>query len=173
MKKTMSVFLIVFSCSMWLASFIFLFNIFYPQNYQEIIKNCAKKYDLSKALIASVINVESGYDKNAVSKAGAVGLMQVLPTTANWLKNEKIDLFDPETNIDVGCEYLKMLYDKFENLTCALCAYNAGPSNVQMWLKSEKCSKDGKTLFYIPFRETREYTEKILKQEKIYAFLMK
>ena len=108
-------------------------------------------------LIYSVIKVESGFDKDAVSSKGACGLMQLMPETYMWLadinKGSHGDIFDPEENIKYGTFYLSLLYRKYNNWTYALCAYNAGTGNVDKWLKSEP--------FTVPFAETKNYVNKL------------
>ena len=139
----------------------------YPVKYKEYVFDNADYYGLDSALIFSIIKVESGFDQNAVSNAGAVGLMQITADTGDYIAKmqgiEKFDLSDPETNIAFGCYYLKYLLLKFEALNTALCAYNAGEGNVSAWLNNDKFSKDKKTLVFIPFTETREYVNKIQK----------
>jgi len=148
------------------------FSYFFPVKYEEIIFYCSKKYNLQPEVIASVINVESGYRKSAHSSKGAVGLMQILPSTADWVSN-KIgvtfeDLFSPEVNIEFGTYYLAYLIDYFGDIDLAICAYNAGQGNVNRWLSNEEYSSDGKSLNNIPFKETREYLAKVKKNIKIY-----
>jgi len=93
------------------------------------IKNASKKYNISEDLIRAVIKVESGYDVFSVSKAGAMGLMQLIPKTALELGVERP--FDIEENIDGGTRYLRMMLDRYNNdLDKALAAYNAGPYRV-------------------------------------------
>ena len=71
------------------------------------------------------------------------------------------DFTDPETSIMLGCHYLRHLIDIYGNVDTALAAYNAGMGNINSWLKNPDCSKDGKTLYYIPFPETRSYVQKV------------
>lgn len=96
---------------------------------ERAIRKASKKYKVSEDLIKAVIKIESGYDVYSVSKAGAMGLMQLMPKTALELGVEKP--FDIEENIDGGTKYLKMMLDKYNNdLSKALAAYNAGPNAV-------------------------------------------
>ncbi len=147
-----------------------------PLDYQEIVGQYAKEYELEEALIYAVIFSESGFRESVVSHAGAVGLMQVTPTTGDWIKGhlnieKEIDLTDPKTNIALGCWYLKWLYEKFDhNWATALAGYNAGQGNVEKWLADEQYSLDGSSLSNIPFPETAQYVEKVLFMQKIYEF---
>ncbi|MBO7187575.1 MAG: lytic transglycosylase domain-containing protein, partial [Clostridia bacterium] len=135
----------------------------------------SQKNDLSPYLVYAVILAESSFNKNVVSSAGAVGLMQVMPSTAKFIAKNlgeiEYDLFDAKTNIKFGTYYLRYLLDKFSVLETALLAYNAGEGTVKNWLKNSEYSKDGVSIFNVPFKETREYLEKILKYQKKYQKL--
>lgn len=104
-----------------------------PIENNEIIKNAvsnaSKKYNLSPELINAVIKVESGYNSNSISKTGAMGLMQLMPETANEMGvDEPYDIFQ---NVDGGSHYLKLMLEKYNgDLNKALAAYNAGPDKV-------------------------------------------
>ena len=147
----------------------------YPVKFQEEIEKCCKDYDLDKMLVYSIINVESSFNTNAVSPKGAIGLMQILPSTAQFisvkLNVKNYDLKDPRTNIRFGCYYVRYLLNKYSQRDTAVCAYNAGEGKVNEWLKNANYSKDGKTLYHVPYKETREYLEKINKNYKRYTFL--
>lgn len=145
---------------------------FYPMKYREEIEAYSQEFEVDPALVASVINVESGYDESAKSSKGAEGLMQILPSTGEWLTNKlgekNKDLFDAKNNIRLGTFYLSYLLDLFANKDLALCAYNAGQRNVQNWLSDKRYSFDGKTLFKIPFEETQNYLKKVNKNYAYY-----
>jgi soluble lytic murein transglycosylase-like protein len=117
-------------------------------DYSEIIHSVSSKYDIEPSLIRAVITVESNWNYNAVSDKGAMGLMQLMPSTARELAVR--NPFDPEENIDGGTRYLRFLLDKFNDLPLALAAYNAGPGTVE--------SHGG-----IPsITETKQYVNKVL-----------
>src|SRR5699024_5585468 len=112
-------------------------------------------------LIASIINVESRYDKLAVSHKEAKGLMQISPQTGQWasevleIKNySEQDLFEPDLNIQIGTWYINRLLDEFNgNMDLVLAAYNAGSGNVSKWISDEEYCSDGINLDKIPFKE--------------------
>ncbi len=145
------------------------YNIKYPIKYKDYIIKYADKYSLERELVASVINEESSYNSKAISKNGAIGLMQILPSTGEYIAKKLGDenystekLFDEETNIRYGCYYLSYLKEKFSDKKVYLSAYNAGETTVSMWLKDRELSGDGILLLDIPYNVTKNYTYKIL-----------
>lgn len=148
----------------------------YPQKFEEIVERYATLYDLSPHLVYAVIKAESGFDPDAISHVGAVGLMQIMPSTFVWLTDltgEEIApdrLTDPEVNIRYGCYFLRYLLNVYEDQTLTLAAYNAGMGNVAKWLASEEYSKDGK-LIEIPFEETKNYINRVTRYEETYDAL--
>lgn len=128
----------------------------------------------SPALTYAIIKAESKFDPLAVSEAGAVGLMQVMPATAEFMRNyfdlEEGDLFDPLYNIQIGTSYLLYLHKRFSSFSAIVAAYNAGEGNVSRWLKDERYSPDGVNLRSTPFRETNDYLKKVRKNFEIYRF---
>ena len=132
---------------------------------EPFIEEYSEKYQLDKELVYAVIECESGFDTHAVSKAGACGLMQLMPKTFWWItdtEDGELDIFDPETNIAAGCKYLKYLFGRFDNLETILAAYNAGEGNVSEWLRNPEYSDDGKSLKIIPYPETSIYVQKVI-----------
>lgn len=166
-------------CAVTLTIALLAFSIIYfgvcPKRYADFIESACKKYDLTEETVYAVIKVESGFNRNAKSAKGAIGLMQILPSTAEYICPDEtgIDLYNPETNVFTGVKYLSYLTDKFDDEKVALAAYNAGEGNVITWLSDENFSKDGKTLSVIPFKETRIYVEKVLKFKRLYKILYK
>ncbi|MBH0187322.1 MAG: lytic transglycosylase domain-containing protein [Nitrospira sp.] len=119
------------------------------QELEPMISRFSRQHQLHPALIRAVIKAESGFDPHAVSRAGAVGLMQLMPQTA--IRMDVRDLYDPEDNIGGGTKYLRQLLDRFRgNLPLALAAYNAGEHVVDRY----------RTL--PPYTETRQYVRKVL-----------
>lgn len=115
----------------------------------KIIHQESEKNNLDPRLVQSVIKAESNFKTDAVSPKGAIGLMQLMPSTANSLGVE--DPFDPAENVAGGTKFLSDLLNKYKNLDHALAAYNAGPSAVDRYAGIP------------PYRETRNYVEKVKK----------
>lgn len=156
----------------------------YPRTYEPAVLQYAKQYDVDPALVFAVIRTESSFQHDVISHAGAMGLMQITPDTFSWLQFKRPEeipeefeslesekLLHPETNIKYGVMLLSILLEEYGNTETALCAYNAGRGNVQSWLQNPEYSKDGKTLFYIPFTETRNYVKKVMDANKSYHSL--
>jgi soluble lytic murein transglycosylase-like protein len=126
-------------------------------SYDDIIKEKSRQYGVSEDLIKAVIQAESGFNPNAVSSAGALGLMQLMPATAAGLG--VTDPFDPEQNIDGGVRYLKGQIDRFGgDVKLALAAYNCGPNRV-INLKLDNLDNP-QQLSRLP-KETQNYVKKI------------
>ena len=149
----------------------------YPKQYSAYVEHYAKAYDLPPHLIYAVIRTESDFDSSATSAVGAIGLMQLLPDTFRWISDdvlrERLDdgmIYDPETNIRYGCYYLHLLYDRYEDWTAALAAYNAGPGRVDRWLDDPTMlDADGKlNPDAIPATETRRYVPAVLEAQERY-----
>ena len=116
--------------------------------YSHYVQKAAQKYDIEPELIHAVIRTESNGNHRAVSKKGAIGLMQLMPSTANDMNVG--NPFNPEENIEGGTRYLKYLIEKFNgNLTLALAAYNSGPKTVEKYGNVP------------PITETRQYVNKV------------
>ena len=150
-------------------------RLWYPLKYASIVRGHAAHYDLSPALLAAVIEQESKFDAGARSSAGAVGLMQLQPATAQGIakytggaKFVLADLDDPEINVRYGAWYLEHLREKYEsrpNATdLALAAYNAGQGQVDHWLAE---TPPGSPV-HIGFAETRAYVARVHQLQAIY-----
>lgn len=145
----------------------------YPKKYEANVKKYATMYDVNEELIFSVIKAESNFKSDAVSKKGAVGLMQIMEDTADWvserigiLPTSEEELLLPDKNIEIGAYYISYLLDLYDDdIKCAMAAYNAGPTNVNEWLDGEATLED------IPFPETEKYVKKVERYIKIYRFL--
>ena len=138
----------------------------YPLEYRAIVKGHARNYRLEPALLAAVIYAESKFHADAVSASGAVGLMQLLPSTAEGIalhtggsNFQKSDLYNPEINVRYGAWYLRHLLDKYGDEQEALAAYNAGQNNVDRWLAAGSG---------IAFKETRAYVDRVEDLKRTY-----
>lgn len=152
----------------------------HPLDYAEIISRYSEAYNIPKDVIYAVIKVESGFDPEAESSAGAIGLMQMIPSTFEWLTgeehlNEKLPvskLRDPEVSIRYGTYYLAYLYRSFDyNWHSVFAAYNGGEGNVRKWLKNSEYSDGEGNLTHIPFSETRSYVSKVETAREAYLEL--
>jgi len=123
-------------------------NLAVPANFSHYVQKAARKYEIEPELIHAVIRTESNGNHRAISKKGAIGLMQLMPSTANDMNVG--NPFNPEENIDGGTRYLRFLLEKFNgNLTLALAAYNSGPRTVERYGNIP------------PISETRQYVNKV------------
>lgn len=144
---------------------------FYPIHYKENIREQAERYEVDPFLIASIIRVESNFKLGKESKKGALGLMQLMPDTANWAM-EKAKLpevtldhikHEPEASIEIGSWYLRNLSDQFKgNRIAVIAAYNAGPGKVDGWLKKGVWDGTYDTVKSIPIGETRHYVQRVI-----------
>jgi soluble lytic murein transglycosylase-like protein len=126
-----------------------------PNRYDSIIAEAARLHGVPKALIKAVIKAESDFDPQAVSRRGALGLMQIMP--ANLEPLEVADPFNPHENIMGGVRYLKEMLKRFDqNLQLALAAYNAGPGAVEQYRSIP------------PFPETQSYIQKVLRYYRFF-----
>jgi soluble lytic murein transglycosylase len=138
----------------------------YPLAYKSIVRGHAEHYRLDPALVAAVIYQESKFRPHVRSRSGAIGLMQLLPATAEGIAVHTggsafrvDDLYDPEINVRYGSWYLRHLLDKYGDERTALAAYNAGQRNVDRWRAAGRG---------IEFAETRAYVERVERLKRIY-----
>ncbi len=153
-----------------------LLRFFYPLNYESIVFEYAEHYQIDPYLVMAVIKVESSFRPDVESHKGAKGLMQLMDTTAQWgadqIGLEGFDIeqvYDPDTNVRIGCWYLNNLMKEFNrDIHLVLAAYNGGSGNVRKWLNDKTLSRSGKSLDRIPFRETEQYVEKVMRSYSAY-----
>ena len=151
-----------------------LFAVF-ASSFRRPYRKTVLEYSASPALAFAVMKAESGFSEKAVSEAGAVGLMQLMPSTAEFVcRQNQINfdakrLYEGEYNVMLGCIYLNYLTSRFADEKTALAAYNAGEGIVATWLKNQEYSDDGLHLKSIPYPETKRYVKKVLNYQKIYA----
>ena len=152
---------------------------FYPQKYSEQVERCSEEFGVDEDLIYAVIKTESGFRAEVESHAGAVGLMQLMPETFDWLQ-ENLEgeviypaerLKDADINIRYGTYFLSWLLERYGDVGTACAAYNAGITNVDRWLGDSRYSADGDTLSAIPFGETERYVEKVRDALEMYREL--
>jgi soluble lytic murein transglycosylase len=151
-------------------------RILFPEPYWETIQAESAKNDLDPYLVASLIRQESEFNPSAVSKANAYGLMQMLPSVGKAMAREEgiqhfesFQLLDPATNIRLGTRYLRKTLDKFGGVAeYALAAYNAGDGRVSDWQAAGPYQGIDEFVESIPFTETREYVEAILRNQETY-----
>jgi soluble lytic murein transglycosylase len=148
----------------------------YPLAYAGAIRAGAERYDLDPALVAAVVYAESKFDAKARSSKGAVGLMQVLPETADQIAGESggttfttADLEDPRINVRYGSYYLRQALDAFDgDVRAAVASYNAGMGAVSEWVAQAHADGHRLRLRDIPYPETRAYVEKVLEARRVY-----
>jgi hypothetical protein len=140
----------------------------FPIRYWNEITHAAGN-DLSPILVKSLIRQESAFATRAISSAKAMGLMQLIPSTAKKLGVHQVQaLYDPKINIQLGTRYLRSLIQQFGSVELALASYNAGPKKVETWLKRYPTKDMELFVELIPYRETREYVRLIKRNQAIY-----
>jgi len=176
MKKLLIFLLLILIC----VGVFFAYNIInrkieerlYPLKYTDYVEKNALQYGIPSEIIYAVIKTESNFRHDAISSRGAIGLMQIMPETFEWLLTRTKDdfdstmLYDPATNIRYGTYLLSILYKEFMVWDTVYAAYNAGIGNVKKWLDAQ----DGK-LTDIPFNETANYVVKVNKAKEMYKKL--
>jgi soluble lytic murein transglycosylase len=151
----------------------------YPKKYSSYVEKYCAEYNVDETLMYALIKTESGFDPEATSSVGAVGLTQIMPDTFTWLctkTGEKLtedDLKDPETSIKYCALFLSILQKQFSSRKSVIAAYHAGASKVSTWLADKDCSKDGKELYNIPSDDTAHYVNKVMNAINTYNNLYK
>jgi len=147
--------------------------------HQEYVLRYSEQSNVDPNLVFAIIKRESNFRVNAISDAGAKGLMQLMPSTAIDV-SERIgfyefsvdDIFEPAINIRLGTWYIAHLLDLFDgNLVNAIAAYNAGQGRINEWLQNPDNVDGNATLIHFPFPETREYVRLVLETIEIYEEL--
>lgn len=166
-----------FNCYQCIYLPLYLSQIYLPVHFEQLIKKHSRQNDIDPYLVMAVIREESFFKTDAVSRAKACGLMQMLYKTAREVAAKKDqslkrnDLFVPDANIRLGIEYLKYLIDKYSGeLHLALAAYNAGDFRVDRWIEQIGPVADDEFVELIPFSETRVYVKNIIRNHFFYRY---
>jgi soluble lytic murein transglycosylase len=150
----------------------------YPVTYEAEIEKYSARREVDAALVTGIIRQESVFQRDAVSRAGAVGLMQVIPKTGRQLaRRERISytrgkLTAPDFNIRLGTLHLKDLFLRLDSVEKVLAAYNAGESRVVAWQAERRYEEPAEFVESIPFTETREYVQVVSRNAEIYRRLL-
>ncbi|MCI8362403.1 MAG: lytic transglycosylase domain-containing protein [Clostridia bacterium] len=159
----------------------FILKKIYKTNYSEYVYKYSEENNIDPLLTFAIIKAESNFNRNIKSKSGAIGLMQLMESTAleeaEEVNQEIVvteSLYNPEINIKIGTKYYAKLIKKYNNnMLLALAAYNAGIGNVDKWIQEGIIKEDGSEIENIPFKETNNYVRKIVRDYKIYKQLYK
>ncbi|MBI5182498.1 MAG: tetratricopeptide repeat protein [Nitrospirae bacterium] len=149
----------------------YFWGLAYPQGYWAIVTEYAARYNLDPYLVASIMREESWFDKQAVSRSGARGVMQLMPFTARWvskqLKYSYTDdesLFEADININFGTWYLSYLKKRLNgNIVLMIAGYNAGPEAVIRWINANGGMDVDEFIESIPYNETKSYVKRVLR----------
>ena len=152
-----------------------VWRILYPLKYWEYVERYSRERSLDPYLVAAIIRQESTFNPVVKSRAGARGLMQIMPTTGKIISRQEgtrfrwQELIDPEANIRMGTLYLRRMLDQFGGrVDYALASYNAGPHRVEKWTGMDMTLDSEEFIEEIPFTETRDYVKAVLRNEKQY-----
>ncbi|MUT65813.1 lytic transglycosylase domain-containing protein [Paenibacillus sp. NEAU-GSW1] len=156
---------VMFLNSDWIARWM------YPIQYKEDIRASSSNYNVEPHLVAAIIRAETNFSNGKVSPKGALGLMQIMPETAEWVIDKagfeevtpEMLQHRPDVSIEIGTWYLNSLHKQFgQNKVAAIAAYNAGPGNVRKWLDSGRWDGKAESVNRIPFGETRHYVQRVI-----------
>lgn len=148
----------------------------YPKFHWDEVEQYANAFGIDPYLVMAVIKVESNFRPSAVSKSGAIGLMQVMPDTGAWAAQTlgtggyyDDRLKEPEFNIMIGSWYMAHMLSLYSDPTVAIAAYNAGRGNVDRWLSDGTWSGAAESASDVPYRETREFIKKVMRAWETYS----
>jgi soluble lytic murein transglycosylase len=148
-----------------------------PLKYVSFISTACEKYNVDKALVFSIVKAESGFNEKAHSNKGAKGLMQLTDETASWCAEKMglndFDIYDPETNINIGVWYISYLSEKTNSKDLTIISYNAGINKVNSWIDEGLVDREIKNENNIPYPETKKYLQKVRIYEKLYELRLK
>ena len=153
-------------------------KIIYKKEYSEYVQKYALEYNVDENLIYAVIKAESNFKVDAKSSKDAIGLMQLMESTAMdilrqiniTISDEELEekLKEPDININLGTKYLSILLEKYQNVELAVTAYNAGIGTVDNWIEKGIIKNDGSDIENVPYKETNNYVRKILRDYQMY-----
>lgn len=151
----------------------------YQKQYTEYVSKYSDEYNVDENLVYAVIKAESNFNPNAKSNKKAIGLMQLLDSTAKDIVKQvdiqvadgelQDKLHDVDININLGTKYLSILLDRYKSVEIAIAAYNAGIGTVDTWIEKGIIKADGSDVENIPYKETNNYVRRILRDYKIYT----
>lgn len=150
---------------------------FYPLKHTKIIESNARLNHVEPYLITAIIYEESRFRGEARSQAGAIGLMQIMPDTAEWIAQKtgrqysRETLSAPENNIAMGVWYYSWLRKKYKSEQLALAAYNGGDKNLDKWLRLHPGRTDDEVINSIPFKETKAFVGRVRTSKERYRRL--
>ncbi|ADU28212.1 lytic transglycosylase domain-containing protein [Ethanoligenens harbinense] len=181
-RSTVLALAVLVFCAALLWQYVFkerYMKLAYPEKYTAYVQQYAAQNDLDPYLVFAVVRTESGFNPRAVSNIGALGLMQLTPDTFAWAQSKTPEeeslstdrLYDPATNIRYGTVVLSALVREFGREDTALAAYHAGRTKVKSWLADSRYSHDGRSLYHIPFADTRAYVQRVLDTKTVYRQL--
>ena len=173
-KKIIAILLVIVIAIALIISAKPMMKLMYKTEYSEYVEKYSKEYNVDKYLIYAVIKNESKFDNEATSNKNAKGLMQIMDETGKEIANKlniENELYDEETNIQLGVFYLYELMKKYGSELLAIAAYNAGLGNVDSWIEKGIIKPDASDIENIPIKETNNYVRKISRDYKIYKEL--
>lgn len=152
------------ACLLLIVAFwVGIYAYWVPKRKEGLICTYAEEFGIEEELVFAVIRTESNFRADAVSGAGAIGMMQLMPSTAQFMQTMLGTcgaLTDPKENIRLGVGYLRYLSDRFDRLDEVLAAYNAGEGTVRRWLSDPDLVNSAGDLIHIPYPETQSYVRK-------------
>jgi soluble lytic murein transglycosylase len=155
-----------------------LWRLAYPKPFLQEVEDTAQEFGLDPSLLYAIMREESRYDPEAISMSYAQGLMQIIPSTRDWIAEkagievEPVEIFRPDLNIRLGAWYLRHLLDYFDgDLEYAVAAYNGGPGNVNAWRENVLIAEKADFFRWIGSGQTREYLPKVLLSYEVYRWL--
>lgn len=178
LKKMLIILLLGFICIYLLTSSWF-WQRFYPYPHRDLINENCHTYGVDPYLVLAIMKTESRFHSRACSRVGALGLMQIMPKTGEWIAQQmsleefkEVKLYEPRYNIPMGVWYIAYLYKNFDqNTVKVLAAYNAGATKVKIWLEEGIWTGELQDLKQIPYPETRKYVDRVLFNYQVYKYI--